>query len=143
MAVEDWRPLRQACLDALDDLLPSHSPKLGEYEDFLRWLEANHFTFLGHRRYRYVDDAAHAGGLRRDEVRLFDSGLGAGEAMSRFARGPDNILIVKTDRPSLVHRNGAMDCIIIKTYDSDGRVAGERRLTGLFTSTAYHARIGD
>src|SRR5258708_20825545 len=63
--------------------------------------------------------------------------------MARFARGPDNILIVKTDRPSLVHRHGAMDCIIVKTYDADGRASGEPRPAGLFTSTAYHARIQD
>ena len=63
--------------------------------------------------------------------------------MSRFARGPDNILIVKTDRPSLVHRSGPMDCVIVKTYDADGRVTGERRLVGLFTSAAYHATVRD
>ena len=156
LAVEDWRALRGACLDAFDDLVPSRSPRLGEYEDFLHWLEANHFTFLGHRRYRYVEDADQAGGLRyelvpgsalgilrRDEVRLFEAGLGGGEAMSRFARGPDNLLIVKTDRQSLVHRSGAMDCVIVKTYDADGRVTGERRLVGLFTSTAYHTRVQD
>ena len=156
LAIEDWRPMRRACLDAIDDLATSGSPNLGEYDDFLRWLEANHFTFLGHRRYRYVDDAAHAGGLRyellpgsalgilrRDDVRLFEAGLGGGEAMSRFARGPHNILVVKTDRPSLVHRSGAMDCVIAKTYDSDGRVTGERRFAGLFTSGAYHAMVED
>ena len=156
LAVEDWRPMRRACLDAIADLAPSHSPNLAEYDDFLRWLEANHFTFLGHRRYRYVDDPAQPSGLRyelipgsalgilrRDEVRLFESGLGGGEAMARFARGPHNILIIKTDRPSLVHRIGPMDCVIAKTYDADGRMTGERRLVGLFTSGAYHALVED
>ena len=148
--------MRRACLDAIADLAASRSPILAEYDDFLRWLEANHFTFLGHRRYRYVDDAAQPGGLRyeivpgsplgilrRDEVRLFEAGLGGGEAMSRFARGSNNILIVKTDRPSLVHRSGPMDCVIAKTYDADGRVTGEHRLVGLFTSAAYHAMVHD
>lgn len=81
--------------------------------------------------------------LRRDEVRLFEAGLGGGEAMSRVARGPHNILILKTDRQSLVHRSGPMDCVIVKTYDQDGRVTGERRLVGLFTSAAYHALVHD
>src|SRR5215510_8463834 len=156
LAVEDWREMRRACLDAIFDLAPGHSPNLAEYEDFLRWLEANHFTFLGHRRYRYVEDRAQPSGLRydliagsalgilrRDEVRLFDAGLGGGEEMARFARGPHNILIVKTDRPCLVHRIGPMDCVIVKTYDADGRVTGERRLVGLFTSAAYHALVHD
>src|SRR5476651_531058 len=152
MAVEDWHALRQACLDAIEDLIPGRAPDLAENEEFLRWLEANHFTFLGHRRYRYVDDPAQSGGLRyelvpgsalgilkRDEVRLFEEGLGAGAAMARFARGPEKLLIVKTDRNALVHRNGAMDCVIVKTHDQDGRVTGERRLVGFFTSAAYHA----
>jgi len=156
LAVEDWQAMRHACIDAIADLAASQSPQFGEYADFLRWLEANNFTFLGHRRYRYVDDPAQESGLRfdlmpgsslgilrRDEVRLFEAGLGGGEAMSRVARGPHNILILKTDRQSLVHRSGPMDCVIVKTYDHDGRVTGERRLVGLFTSAAYHALVHD
>ena len=152
LAVEDWRPLRRASLDAIEDLAPARSTDLAEHEEFLRWLEANHFTFLGHRRYRYVEDAAQPGGiryeivpgsalgiLRRDEVRLFDEGVGGGEAMARFAKGADKLLIVKTDRGALVHRSGAMDCVITKTHDGDGRVTGEHRLVGFFTSAAYHA----
>ena len=156
LAVDDWRAMRRACLDAIVDLAPGRAPDLAEYDDFLRWLEANHFTFLGHRRYRYVDDSSQPGGLRyelvpgsalgilrRDEVRLFDPGVGSGEAMARFAQGPHNILVVKTDRQSLVHRIGAMDCVIVKTRDADGRVTGEHRLVGLFTSAAYHAAVHD
>jgi glutamate dehydrogenase len=156
LAVEDWRALRQGCLDAIGDLAPGGGAELGEYEEFLRWLEANHFTFLGHRRYRYVEDSEQPGGvrydlvqgsplgiLRRDEVRLFEAGLGGGEAMSRFARGAQKLMIVKTDRKSLVHRSGAMDCVIVKTHDAGGRVTGERRLVGLFTSAAYHAAASD
>ncbi len=151
LAVGDWKAMRQAAVDAVEDLAPARTD---EEEEFLCWLEANHFTFLGHRRYRYVDDATQSGGiryevmpgsalgiLRRDEVRLFEAGLGGGEAMARFARGPRTLLIVKTDRESLVHRRGAMDCVIVKTHDLDGRVTGERRFAGLFTSTAYHTPV--
>ncbi|HSI02465.1 MAG TPA: hypothetical protein VLA02_17825, partial [Reyranella sp.] len=147
LAVGDWRAMRGAALAAITDIGPGHA----EEDEFLRWLEANHFTFLGHRRYRHVEDAGQAGGLRyevipgsalgilrRDEVRLFDAGLGGGEAMARFARGPQPLLIVKTDREALVHRRGAMDCVIVKTHDADGRASGEHRFAGLFTSTAYH-----
>ncbi len=148
-AVGDWRAMRGAALDAVEDLKPAHAI---EEQEFLRWIEANHFTFLGYRRYRYVEDTAQAGGiryevipgsalgiLRRDDLRLFDAGLGAGEAMARFARGPQPLLIVKSDRESMVHRRGAMDCVIVKTYDAHGHVTGERRFVGHFTSTAYHA----
>ncbi len=36
-----------------------------------------------------------------------------------------------------------MDCVIVKTFDADGHVTGERRLVGFFTSTAYHAPAQD
>jgi len=156
LAVEDWRAMRQACLDAIDDLAPGKGPEFEEQQHFLHWLEVNHFTFLGYRRYRYAEDPSQAGGiryelipgsalgiLRRDEIRLFDQGLGGGEAMSRFARGPQKLMIVKTDRAALVHRSGGMDCVIVKTHDTDGRVTGERRLVGFFTSGAYHAMAAD
>jgi hypothetical protein len=114
LAVEDWRPMRRACLDAIADLAPSRSPNLGEYDDFLRWLEANHFTFLGHRRYRYIGDASQPAACAMRScrprsascsatARLFEGGLGNGEAMARFARSPHNILIVRPTAP-LVHR---------------------------------------
>ena len=147
-AVGDWRAIRRAALDAVEDLKPAHAI---EEQEFLRWLEANHFTLLGHRRYRYIEDGAQAGGLRyeiipgsalgilrRDEVHLFDAGRGGGVDMARFARGPHPLLIVKTDRDALVHRRGAMDCVIVKTYDAHGAVTGERRFAGFFTSGAYH-----
>jgi len=156
VAVEDWRPMRRACLDAIGDLSLGRAADLPEDEEFLRWLEEHHFTFLGHRRYRYVEDASQPSGLRydivpgsalgilrRDDVRLFEAGLGSGEAMARFARGPGKVMVVKTDRQSLVHRSGPMDCVIVKTHDSDGRVTGERRFAGLFTSMAYHMLAGD
>src|SRR5260370_36765265 len=38
---------------------------------------------------------------------------------------------------------GPMDCVIVKTYDADGRMPGERWLVGLFTSAAYHALVQD
>ena len=49
------------------------------------------------------------------------------------------MLLLKSARPSHVHRAGAMDVIVVKTYDEGGRVSGERRFCGLFTSSAYHA----
>src|SRR5690242_11816411 len=68
LAVEDWPALRQACIDALEDLAAGRGPELAEQEEFLRWLEANHFTFLGHRRYRYAADPAQPGGIRYELV---------------------------------------------------------------------------
>jgi glutamate dehydrogenase len=61
LAVQDWRPMRRACLDAIADLGPSRSPNLPEYEEFCAGWKPT-ISLLGHRRYRYVDDAAQPGG---------------------------------------------------------------------------------
>src|SRR5258708_15510132 len=156
IAVEDWRAMRQACLDAIEDLSPEKTAERADHEEFLRWLEADHFTFLCHRRYRYADDAAQPAGLRydlvagsslgvlrREQAPLFETGLGSGAAMAAFARGPLKLMIVKADKRSLVHRDGVMDCVIVKTHDADGRVTGERRVARLFTSSTYHAMVQD
>ena len=70
-------------LDAIADLAARPLAPTAENEDFLRWLEASHFTFLGHRRYRYVDDAAQP---RRPALRD-RPGLGARHPAPRRGRG--------------------------------------------------------
>ena len=156
LAVEDWRAMRRACLDAIADLAPAARraspsttiscagwrPTISPSSAIAAIATSRTTAQPGGLRYEIVPGSP-LGILRRDEVRLFEAGLGGGEAMSRFARGPGNILIIKTDRPSLVHRSGPMDCVIVKTYDAEGRVTGERRLVGLFTSAAYHAMVHD
>src|SRR5690606_6510509 len=54
----------------------------------------------------------------------------------RVLEGP--VLITsKTNAEATVHRQARMDYIGIKKLSDDGRVVGERRFLGLFTSKAY------
>ncbi|MCR2609535.1 NAD-glutamate dehydrogenase, partial [Salmonella enterica] len=54
-----------------------------------------------------------------------------------FLKGSESLLITKGNSRSLVHRREYIDYIGIKLFDADGKVTGEMRLVGLFTSTAY------
>ena len=54
---------------------------------------------------------------------------------SRLEDGP-LVLISKTNRETTIHRAGKMDYIGVKRVDG-GRVVGELRLIGLFTSKTY------
>ena len=155
LAVSDWRKMREGALDAARALgiaavRSGEAEALEEAAAFLRWAEDNHFTFLGHRQHRY--DAAGVrttiegtgqGILRDPAVRLLDPHPTGDAAMATFATSPAPVLLLKSDRPSHVHRAGAMDVIIVKTYDESGRITGERRFCGLFTSSAYHASPRD
>ena len=54
-----------------------------------------------------------------------------------FLHGPDPLIVTKANAKSVVHRRTYLDYIGVKTYDSKGALAGELRIVGLFTSTAY------
>ncbi len=156
-AVEDWRAMRGAVGSALAGLtMPgplSQAEDVAEARDFLEWIAADHFTFLGYRRYRYADPEAPTGavyellpgsalGVLRDEHRLLfeaapgETGLPA--AMRAFLHGPAVLLIAKADMVSKVHRRAPMDVLIVKHFGADGRLEGEHRFAGLFTSAAYN-----
>jgi glutamate dehydrogenase len=118
---------------------------------FLDWLAADHFVFLGVRRYEVRPLDAGAG----YEVRLVPhSGLGLfrDDATSRFrephtgAAVPDElrdiladprILVVGKSRvESPVHRHGRLDRVAVTEYDDAGRPCGVTLVFGLFTSSA-------
>ncbi len=114
---------------------------------FLSWLADDNFTFLGVRDYVLVGDGP---GTHLEPVE--DTGLGilvdpdlrflrAGSdlvEMTRqhvaFLQEPEPLMVTKANLRSRVHRRAHMDYIGVKLYADDGRVVGELRVLGLFTS---------
>ena len=159
VAVRDWRPMAARAKEAIAEL-KAHPPKISAEElneniAFLEWLGDNHFTFLGARDYRF--DPKGEGALEP----IAESGLGVlADADARvIRRGPDRsaitpqvrayltqpspLIITKSNERSLVHRRVHMDYVGIKRFDESGRLTGERRFVGLFTSGAYSRRPED
>jgi glutamate dehydrogenase len=80
-------------------------------------------------------------GILRDESRsAFASGVSLSQLpqplQRRVAGGPP-LIVSKTNAEATVHRRTRMDYIGVKKLDDQGRVSGERRFLGLFTSKAY------
>src|SRR5262245_52805753 len=151
LAVEDWRQMRQRATEIAHDIghkPPPVSPsEVHEVKAMIEWMADNHFTFLGYRQYKLkrgrTEDLLEPlpetglGILRaRRGVKLEPTVL-KGELRER-ARHPDLLLITKANSISTVHRATYYDYVGIKTFDSAGRVTGERRFLGLFTSTVYN-----
>ncbi len=158
-AVEDWKPMRQAVEDTVTQLeqRPPPVPREDLDEDlaFLRWLADDNFTLLGQRDYDLVDEAG------VDSLRVMPgSGLGilrggayAAAASASFAalapemraqaREARVLLLTKSNARSTVHRPGHLDYVGVKRFDEQGRVIGERRFLGLFTSIAYDAKAAE
>ena len=51
---------------------------------------------------------------------------------------PELLTITKANSMSTVHRATYLDYVGLKTFDSSGRVTGEKRFLGLFTSAVYN-----
>ena len=155
-AVEDWRTMRATMVDVIAGIEkgPPKGQAKADVEEvcaFLRWIEDNHFTFLGYRRYDYVGtgrkahmavtDDSGLGILREPEVSVFDGlrDLGSLPADVRgFLLEPTLLLIMKANKVSTVHRPVPLDSISVKRFDKTGKVIGEDRFIGLFTSVAYN-----
>ena len=64
-------------------------------------------------------------------------------AVRALAREPKLLVLSKANSRSTVHRSVYLDYIGVKSFDTDGRVVGERRFLGLYSSSAYTQSILD
>ncbi len=147
-AVEDWGAMRarmRRCIEELDALAPGADR--GEREEvkaFLEWLEDDHFTFLGYGASRVERICGRDGFSPEPGAGL---GLLRGEGMplpdppppGPAGQGPAELLaITRADARSRVHRPSHLDCIAVRRFDADGRLAGEHRFLGLYASEAFN-----
>jgi glutamate dehydrogenase len=151
VSVADWRPLLDRVGSAIADLkakppsLPAE--EIDEAVQFLEWLIADNFTFLGAREYVVSDSSeprpvAGSGlGVLRDPDVSELKAIAGHDAMMRemraFMAEPRVLMIAKASLRSRVHRRVFMDYISVKRFDDGGRVVGELRIVGLLTSSAY------
>jgi glutamate dehydrogenase len=147
-AVEDWAEMRARTQSVADELAaPNASLDTADTEEtvaFLRWLADDHFTFLGYREYDLVDPDG-AAALRV----VPDSGLGILRVAARrevtklkpkalaLVSSPQALVLTKANSRATVHRPSYLDYVGVKRFGPDGKVTGERRFLGLYTTAAY------
>jgi len=156
-ATGDWRKL----LKKIDDILAEpqgfgrghDAQDVAEAKDFLAYLRANNFTFLGYREYRFSTRKMHThseflpesnlGILKRGQTLGFGKGISnAKVAALSQTRWP--IMVSKLiEQYAAVHRRVPMDAIGIKIIGKDGALEGMHLFVGLFTSSTYSCRTGE
>ena len=158
-ATGDWKAMVARLETAIAELRtppPSLPPELAaESRAFVEWLADDHLTLLGCREHEFAARDGVEGlhlvagtglGVLRETAAERASGSWfelPGNARA-LARAPTPVLVVsKANVRSTVHRPGYADYIGIKRYDAQGRVVGEHHFLGLFTSTAYSARVSE
>ncbi|MGB3500541.1 MAG: NAD-glutamate dehydrogenase [Mesorhizobium sp.] len=153
-AVTDWKPMLARLERAIATYrytdLPLKKDAVGEAVAFLEWLRDDNFTFLGMRDYHYSgnektgtlerSDAQGLGILADPDTLVLRSGTEAvltTPEVRAFLNGPDPLLVTKANTKSRVHRRIYLDYVGVKTFDARGKLDGELRIVGMFTSTAY------
>lgn len=164
-AVEDWEKMRDAALRIAEEL-PSEptaddlrDQEIDEARELLRWLAADHFTFLGYREYELTSAPGASGGdedalsavpgtglgiLRADPAHGEGDGHPVSPSFNRLpkdarakAREHKLLVLTKANSRATVHRPSYLDYVGVKKFDAEGNVIGERRFLGLFSSAAY------
>jgi glutamate dehydrogenase len=150
VAVSDWKPMvarvQQAAARFERSIAQIGTEACQETLAFCRWLVDGHFTLLGLTAFSLAAD-------RRTLAPVTGSGMGllredhntSGQSLLIDRTGdpttllPDSppLIIAKSSAITRVHRRAPMDDIGLKLYDDDGKITGEIRLLGLFTSSAY------
>jgi glutamate dehydrogenase len=152
MTVADWKEIThkaEAICDRLQDVRDYFDgDAVSEAQHFMRWLVDRNFVFMGYAEYDFFDSKGKeklslvegsALGILKINDDINPHGLESlPPELRHFLLVPQIIEITKSNRRSLVHRNVLMDYIGIKRFDSKGKVIGEIRLLGLFTSNVYY-----
>ncbi|MFH8750375.1 NAD-glutamate dehydrogenase [Streptomyces rimosus] len=165
-AVEDWEKMRDAALRIADELPTEptaddlRDQEVDEARELLRWLAADHFTFLGYREYELTSAPGESGDEEDVLTAMAGTGLGILRSDPAHSDGDDGhpvspsfnrlpkdarakarehrlLILTKANSRSTVHRPSYLDYVGVKKFDADGNVIGERRFLGLFSSAAY------
>jgi len=153
-AVSDWKPMLKRLDGAVSDLsslpVPLAKEDVTEAVAFLKWLREDNFVFLGMRKFRYSGEGDSSELVRSEKkglgiladpdifiLRRGNESVATTPEIREFLHGPDPLIVTKANTRSVVHRRSYLDYVGVKTFGKDGRLTGELRIVGLFTSTAY------
>ncbi|HZP10796.1 MAG TPA: NAD-glutamate dehydrogenase [Nevskiaceae bacterium] len=154
--VADYQPMRSrvdATAKALTQVKSDVADEAKEASELLRWLDAEHFTFLG-----YVECLVeNVGGQPRigppgDGLGLFRAGgrydptfelMAPQEELDKYAGSSRVVVVTKSNIRSPIHHAEYMDVISIKLPGEDGQTRAIRRFVGLFSSEVYTERVDE
>jgi glutamate dehydrogenase len=154
LVVEDFHEMRhrvERMMGVARAAMSTYPPdEVYETTAFLDWLLRDNFVFLGYREYELLDlEAARAlhavpgsglGILSKTGWSSYEEPVPLSTIEPNLRariEGGDLLIYSKTNRLATVHRRARMDYIGVRRVSDDGRIVGELRLIGLFTSKAY------
>lgn len=151
-SVTDWREMidrsSSICQDLEHNPPPLELTEVSESKTFLEWMRDDNFTFLGYKEYRLrtygkkvVFNPVKGSGLgilREDHNKISNSEISMPENLPSRVQSKELLIITKANSFATVHRRVFLDYIGVKIFDKKGKLVGEKRFIGLFTSVAYN-----
>lgn len=154
LAVGDWAAMRTQN-QAIQKILSAITKDNSEYQQFLQWLDDDHFTYLGVAEYNFGTPLSP---LMPDAKRVKEWGLFKKPSFKLYAdpgfhdqlppeisqlSSEKMVVLVKAGFFSTVHRHGLMDVIVIGKLSAKGKIEGCYLLVGLLTAQAYNSSLKD
>lgn len=158
LVVEDWHKMSDKLLLAIKETedniknIPLEKERLQEDLAFLRWLGEHNFTFMGYKEFELKATKGDlelnpaqspALGLLKQESRIRSYKLSELLESARMEVTKQELLVLtKGSHASTIHRRAHTDYVGIKKFDDKGKVIGEHRFVGLYTSAVYNQSVG-
>ncbi|MGI9018920.1 MAG: NAD-glutamate dehydrogenase [Euzebya sp.] len=150
-AVEDFEAMRYQVSALVDEvagraMLAYDVDTVEEVGAFLRWLQDDHFVFLGYRGYDVADGAVRVtpgsglGILHDEEHSDYASWVPLTELpppLQRQLTKGELLSVARTARHSTVHRQVRMIDVSVQRVDDDGALVGQHRMLGLLAQKAF------
>jgi glutamate dehydrogenase len=157
LVVNHWEPMTAQLNKVIDQLeqnkkiLAMGEDRYAESIEFLRWLGDHNFTFMGYKEFDLVSLEGDVElrptdeqglGLFMDSQRVRPVKLSAFSDSARIeATKPFMLILTKGNAQSKIHRPAYTDYVGVKKFDNKGKVIGEHRFTGLYTSAVYNQTV--
>ncbi|MFT6076888.1 MAG: glutamate dehydrogenase [Rickettsiales bacterium] len=161
MSVSDW-PMMSQLAKKSGQNLGAQDLKISKYIDtqnvdfdvkeavrFIEWMSNNSFIFLGAiefdvdfkdgtHSYQEVPNSrlgAYKSNYKTTKLNIFNA---SSDEIDNVIKNPYLVEILKSSYKSQIHRHSEAERIRIQKFDSNGKVIGEYRFIGLFTSSVYY-----
>ncbi|GGB87949.1 NAD-glutamate dehydrogenase [Marinobacterium zhoushanense] len=146
----DWKPMMLRLEEAATECEQAGDAD-AEIVTFLRWLADDNFLFIGYRYYEIATDSrgdlqlhyrdGSGLGCFRDPITESQRLIQLDATQSALLRSPERLVLTRSTTRSTVQQGRYLDYIGVKHKDTEGRLIGESRFFGLYSSKAYDAPL--
>jgi glutamate dehydrogenase len=158
LVVADWRPmvaLAKRAQEQVDNAknIGKKEKEISEIKEFISWIIDGNFILLGAKEFNIKEGKKDEYSLEEvknssfgvfrskyDELRPDPVNLSC-EEIRDVIKNPYVIEILKSRYRSRIHRATNAERIRVQKISADGKIIGEFRFIGLFTSSAYHGDL--